>query len=151
VLIVRAESGRDWLAERLREGGCQVQYASVYRRVVHVPSPEQRAALAVCRGRGDRALPIVTSSEAVAALDRQLGETPDAKAWLRQGLALCSHPRIEQTLRAAGYPEVRECEPTAAGVLEAIAAPAFAPGGATAGKPAMALGDATAGKQARVG
>jgi uroporphyrinogen-III synthase len=126
-LIVRADSGRDWLADRLRAAGCQVEYASVYRRVVHLPSPEQRAALAACRGAGDRAVSIVTSSEAVAALDRQLGETPDAKAWLRQGLALCSHPRIEQALRSAGYSEVRECEPTASGVLGAIAGPAFAP------------------------
>jgi len=119
-LIVRAEAGREWLADRLREVGCQVEYASVYRRVVHIPSREQRAALAASHGGGDRAASIVTSSEAVAALDRQFAETPDAKAWLRQGLALCSHPRIVNALRAAGYGAVRECEPSASSVLDAI-------------------------------
>jgi uroporphyrinogen-III synthase len=121
VLIVRAETGREWLGERLHEAGCRVEYASVYRRVVHSPSQEQRAALAACRGAGDRAACILTSSEAVAALDRQLAEAADAKAWLRQGVALCSHPRIAQALRAAGYGQVLECEPSAAAVLDAIA------------------------------
>jgi uroporphyrinogen-III synthase len=121
VLIVRAESGREWLTERLREAGSQVEYASVYRRVVHTPSQEQRAALGACRGAGRVAVTVVTSSEAVAALDRQLEHTPEARAWLREGLALCSHPRIAQALRAAGYARVSECEATAPGVLDAIA------------------------------
>jgi len=37
-------------------------------------------------------------------------------------LALCSHVRIAQALRAAGYVEVHECEPSAADVLERSAA-----------------------------
>ena len=121
VLIVRAESGREWLTERLREAGSQVEYACVYRRVVHTPSQELRAALGACRGSGRVAVPVVTSSEAVGALDRQLEHTPEARAWLREGLALCSHPRIAQALRAAGYARVSECEPTASAVLDAIA------------------------------
>jgi uroporphyrinogen-III synthase len=119
-LIVRADAGREWLADRLRESGCRVEYASVYRRVVHIPSPEQRAAVAASQGAGDRATSLVTSSEAIAALDRQFAEAPDAKAWLRQGLALCSHARIANALRAAGYASVRECEASASGVLEAM-------------------------------
>jgi uroporphyrinogen III methyltransferase / synthase len=119
-LIVRAEAGREWLGDRLREAGCRVEYAGVYRRSVHVPSREQRAALSASHGGGDRAAAIVTSSEAVAALDRQFSETPEAKAWLRQGLALCSHPRIANALRTAGYAMVLECELSASGVLEAM-------------------------------
>jgi len=121
VLIVRAESGREWLTERLRAAGSQVEYASVYRRVVHTPSAELRAALGACRGAGRVAVPVVTSSEAVGALDRQLEQTPEARAWLRESLALCSHPRIAQALRAAGYARVSQCEPTVSGVLDAIA------------------------------
>jgi uroporphyrinogen III methyltransferase/synthase len=133
VLIVRADSGREWLGDRLREAGCRVEYASVYRRAVHIPSPEQRAALTACWSVGDRAVAVLTSSEAVATLDRQLAEAPDLKSWLRRGRALGSHARIAQALVAAGYSDVRECEPTAQGVLEAIdaagradAAPALA-------------------------
>jgi len=119
-LIVRAETGREWLGDRLREAGCEGEYAGVYRRSLHVPSREQRAALTASHDGGDRAVAIVTSSEAVAALDRQFSETPHAKAWLRQGVALCSHPRIANALRTAGYAVVRECELSACGVLEAM-------------------------------
>jgi uroporphyrinogen-III synthase len=137
VLIVRADAGREWLGDRLREAGCRVEYASVYRRVVHSPSPEQHAALAACRAAGIGAVPVVSSTEAVAALDRQLGESPEARAWLRQGPALCSHPRIAQALRAAGYADVIECELSAAGVADAI-------GGFRRGRPAARRAEARA-------
>ena len=146
VLIVRAEAGREWLGDRLREAGCRVEYAAVYRRALHVPTAEQRAALAASWGVGDRGVVVLTSSEAVAALDRQLAEAADVLAWLRRGWALCSHPRIVQAALAAGYSQARECEPVAPSVLEAIdgagrgdvAAPALVPEGATAGRLAEA-------------
>jgi len=137
VLIVRAEAGREWLGERLREAGCRVEYAAVYRRVIHSPSGEQRAALAATCSVGDRAVVMLTSSEAVAALDRQLTEGPEIQSWLRRGRALCSHPRIAQAALAAGYSEARECEPTAAAVMQAI-------DGAGRGEPAQALAEARA-------
>jgi uroporphyrinogen-III synthase len=120
VLIVRAESGRDWLADRLREAGAQVECASVYRRLMHAPSPEQRAALGACRAAGAFATTVVTSSEAVAALDSQLEQAADLQAWLRQGLVLASHPRIAQALSTAGYGRVQQCEPEILQVAEAI-------------------------------
>jgi len=52
-----------------------------------------------------------------------------ARDWLRGGLALCTHPRIAQTLRASGYSHVVECEALATGVLAAIAGARAAPGG----------------------
>jgi uroporphyrinogen-III synthase len=120
VLIVRADSGRDWLAERLREAGSAVEHACVYRREIHAPSDEQRAGLAALIGAYAHAVTLVTSSEAVAALDRQLETAPQARTWLRQGLALGSHPRIVQALQAAGYARVSECELSPASVLLAI-------------------------------
>jgi uroporphyrinogen-III synthase len=120
VLIVRAESGREWLAERLREAGAQVEYASVYRRLVHAPGPEQRAALGACLATGALGVTVVTSSEAVAALDSQLEQAVDLQAWLRQGLALASHPRVAQALVTAGYGRVQPCEPEILQVVQAI-------------------------------
>jgi uroporphyrinogen-III synthase len=120
VLIVRAESGREWLADRLREAGAQVEYASVYRRLMHAPSPEQRAALGACVATATDAATIMTSSEAVAALDSQLEQAQDLQAWLRQGLVLASHPRIAQALVSAGYGRVQQCEPEILQVAEAI-------------------------------
>jgi uroporphyrinogen-III synthase len=120
-LIVRAESGREWLADRLREAGCSVEYASVYRRVVHQPAQAQAAALAACHGAGDCAASVLTSSESVGALDRQLEALPEARAWLRQGLALCSHARVARAVQDAGYSRVIECAPSVDSVLEAMA------------------------------
>jgi uroporphyrinogen III methyltransferase/synthase len=124
VMIVRAEAGREWLGDRLREAGSHVEYAAVYRREVHTPSAEQRGALAASCSVGDHAAVVLTSSEAVATLDRQLAEAPEIKAWLRRGRALCSHPRIVQAALSAGYSEARECEPAASSVLDAIDAAA---------------------------
>lgn len=120
VLIVRAESGREWLAARLREAGVQVEYASVYRRVLHAPAPEVRAALSACRSVGMAAAPLVTSTEAVEALDRQFDQAADERAWLRHGAALCTHARIAAALQTAGYGRVVQCEPTPASVLQAM-------------------------------
>jgi len=122
VLIVRAESGREWLGERLREAGCRVEYASVYRRVVHMPDQAQAAALAARCSAGDCAACVLTSSESVGALDRQLEGLAEVRAWLRQGLALCSHSRVMHAVRAAGYARVIECQPTVDSVLQALAA-----------------------------
>jgi uroporphyrinogen-III synthase len=63
---------------------------------------------------------IMTSSEAVAALDSQLEQAQDLQAWLRQGLVLASHPRIAQALVSAGYGRVQQCEPEILQVAEAI-------------------------------
>ncbi len=121
VLIVRAESGRDWLAEQLREAGAQVQFAAVYRRVVHEPTDAQRAALSAWQVAPREAAVLVTSSEAVTALDRQLACSEPARRWLREALALYTHARIAQALRTAGYARVRSCEPTADAVQAALA------------------------------
>ncbi|TGT11506.1 fused uroporphyrinogen-III synthase HemD/membrane protein HemX, partial [Mesorhizobium sp. M3A.F.Ca.ET.174.01.1.1] len=38
VLIVRGDGGREWLADRLREAGAQVETVAAYRRLVPEPS-----------------------------------------------------------------------------------------------------------------
>ena len=38
VLIVRGDGGREWLADRLREGGVEVETVAAYRRLVPEPS-----------------------------------------------------------------------------------------------------------------
>jgi uroporphyrinogen-III synthase len=129
VLIVRAESGRDWLAEQLRASGSEVQFACVYRREVHLPGAGEQAVLLAWIDAGVAAVTLVTSSEAVGALDQQLVDSAGARGWLRSGLALCTHPRIAQTLRASGYARVLECEASATDVLAAIAGARAAPGG----------------------
>lgn len=120
VLIVRAESGREWLAQKLEHSGAEVRYASVYRRVEHRPGDLERAALQDWLDRGLAPACLVTSSEAVGALDRQLADRADQQRWLRGGLALCTHERIGRALRDAGYRRVALCEPSVDSLREAI-------------------------------
>ncbi len=118
VLLLRAERGRDWLGERLQQAGATVTPLAVYSRQAHVPSADTRARLAAAAAGGLAC--VITSSDAVDALSDMLGGLPDVLAALRGGIALASHPRIAERLRAAGFTRVAECSPRSAAVLTAL-------------------------------
>ena len=109
-LMLRGEGGRDWLAERLRERGAEVESFNIYRR----SCPRLNAAE---QGLLDRALAVpgehawlFSSSEAVLNL-RSLGARPAPGS-----LAIATHPRIAETARAQGWPHVVLARPDAAAV-----------------------------------
>lgn len=104
-LILRAQHGREWLAQRLEQAGAQVHAVAVYARRVAVPAAHTLATLHAWRQAQRAAAVVVTSSEAVQALAAQL-DAPTA-AWLRAGCALATHERIAERLRAAGFVDVR--------------------------------------------
>lgn len=118
VLLLRAESGRDWLTGRLQQAGAAVTPLAVYSRQAHVPSAAARARLAAAAPEGLAC--VITSSDAVDALSDMVGRLPDVLAALRGGIALASHPRIAARLRAAGFTRVAECSPKSAAVLAAL-------------------------------
>ncbi len=110
VLIVRGgdargqAAGRDWLALRLQAAGAQVDTAVAYVRELPVWSDDQRArALASARGG---AWWLFSSSEGVDNLQR-LAAAPDWSA----ARALCTHPRIADAARAAGFGVVAAVRP----------------------------------------
>jgi uroporphyrinogen-III synthase len=115
VLVLRAVEGRDWLLERLRNAGAQVQALAVYRRSEHRPREADLAWLRQRATPGPLAS-LVTSSEAVAALQHQCADGPAVLAALYRGPALASHPRIAERLRAAGFADVREVELSAVAI-----------------------------------
>lgn len=123
-LIVRAQAGRRYLIDRLLGCGAKVEEVVAYRRVAHVPSTIQWAALQAGRLGGGRPATLYSSSEAVAVVKQSLEREPTLAAWLLGGIALCVHERIEQTLRAAGLCDVRRCEPEPASIRGALAASA---------------------------
>ena len=117
VLILRAQSGRDWLTERFVESGAQVVAQTVYTRTDAVPAKTKLDRLTAAV-RGQESLSILfTSSEAVAAFDRQVSGIPGAALWARQARALASHPRIAARLLAAGYTRVEVSTPDNESVL----------------------------------
>lgn len=105
VLIVRGGDaagrvqGRDWLAQRLRACGVQVQEVVAYVRRAPHWGETQRAEAARLTDGG--ALWLFASSQALAHLQQLLPQ----QDWSRAA-ALATHPRIAEAARAAGFRQV---------------------------------------------
>ena len=110
VLLLRAQGGREWLAERLHEAGATVVPVAVYSRLRFVPDPRLRERLAAAAASGSAC--VVSSSDAVEALTAMFAAEPEMLRALRDGLALAAHPRIAERLRKAGFGRVAVCAPT---------------------------------------
>lgn len=125
VLLLRAETGRDWLSDRLAAAGVQVEAQAVYTRRPNVPDALALAAMRTwCEG-ARRAVLVVTSSEAIDVVEARWGAqrevaTTGVRAWLRAGLVLAAHRRVAERARTAGYGDVRLTPAVAADVLEAL-------------------------------
>jgi uroporphyrinogen-III synthase len=120
VLIVRGEEGRDAFSRQLREAGAEVRLLSAYRREAPRWSPTERALALHALDRPDRHAWLMSSSEAIGHLVTFLR---DAGRSLPPGaLALCTHPRIAQTAREAGFERVLEVRPAPQAVVEALSA-----------------------------
>jgi uroporphyrinogen-III synthase len=116
VLMVRGETGRDWLGDTLGLRGAQVAHVSAYRRVVPVLDSEQQAVVAEALRQPHRHGWLFSSSQAVANLALAI---PQAAAvdWARSW-ALGTHPRIAERAAQAGFGRVSSVRP----LLEAVVA-----------------------------
>jgi len=118
VLLLRAQSGREWLVEKLQEAGSTVTPLAVYTRMPFEPSAELRARLAGAAPEGLAS--VVSSSDAVGALANMLGTQPQVLQALRTGAALASHPRIAERLQAAGFARVVVCAPEVQAIVACL-------------------------------
>lgn len=106
VVIFRGESGRELLAERLREAGADVVQVAAYRRSAPIMDLARAAQLqALLAGKNDW---IVTSSEALRNLGQAVAALPgnDAVAKMQQQRLFVPHARIAETAEAAGFLDV---------------------------------------------
>jgi uroporphyrinogen-III synthase len=103
VLILRAQHGREWLAQQFAATGAEVETLAVYARKAHALSASERTVLDAAVAAAVPAVTVFTSTEAIAALDEQVAATKGADRWLRAGSALATHPRIRERLLDAGY------------------------------------------------
>ena len=126
VLIVRGDGGREWLAERSREAGANVQAVAAYRRRVPQASPDAwsraRALLA-----GVPHAWLVTSSEGLRNLETMARAQLSAAEFsaLRHAPLVAPHPRIAETARALGFDRITQSGPgdeRIAAALRAISA-----------------------------
>jgi uroporphyrinogen-III synthase len=113
VLIVRGESGRDWLADTLRAHGAQVSFVTAYERCAPTLDDAQQSCLHAARQTPAGHVWMFSSSESIGHL-----ETLAPNADWRAAIALATHPRIAERAREAGFGAVHECRPS----MEAVVA-----------------------------
>lgn len=118
-LIVRGDTGREWLAQALGEAGAAVDHVGAYRRVRPLFDTSAAALLGAALARPADHLWFFSSSEAIDNLET----TPLAAgaAWT-EARALATHPRIAARARRAGftYDNIAEARPTLAAVVACI-------------------------------
>ena len=115
VLIVRGESGRDWLADTLREHGAIIDFVTAYQRGAPSLDEAERALLSEAVAHPQAHAWLFSSSESVAHLQAL---APHAH-W-HAARALATHPRIAQRAREAGFGQVHECRPSVDAVVACL-------------------------------
>jgi uroporphyrinogen-III synthase len=118
-LVVRGEEGRDWLADRLRAAGAEVDFLAAYRRRPPRLDEAGQALLAAARAAPAAHAWLFSSSEAVRHLAGSGGLAPHAD-W-SAATALATHPRIAAAATRAGFGQVVMAEPSPRGVAQALA------------------------------
>lgn len=98
VLIVRGQDGRDWLATRLTENGCQVDFHVAYCRKVATWSSASIAEFQACAKARIYPIWILTSAHGIEATIGQLAHL-GLLQWAVQCRFLLTHPRQEAVLR----------------------------------------------------
>lgn len=129
VRIIRGRSGRELLADSLRQRGAVVEYLAVYERVVPEPSADELASLETLWSTGGIAAVVVMSVE---SLDNLLALLPDTlgKALARTRLVTPASRVIKEAqTRFPGIPTTLARGPQARDLADAIAKAASAPPG----------------------
>lgn len=106
VLIVRAETGRELLSDRLRDAGIAVEQVAAYRRgAPTLDQPRRQQLDALIAARSDW---VITSSEALRHLKSAAIEVAGAAGWarLQQARLIVPHERIADTARDMGFTHV---------------------------------------------
>jgi len=106
VLIVRAETGRELLADRLREAGITVDQVAAYRRGSPILDEQRRQGLAELLALGCDW--IITSSEALRNLKEDVEQVAGTAGWqqIRQATLIVPHVRIAETAKNMGFQQV---------------------------------------------
>ncbi len=106
VLIVRAETGRELLADRLREAGISVDQVAAYSRSAPLLGVQRRQELSqLLDARCDW---IITSSEALRYLKEDVQQAAGTSGWerIKQATLIVPHIRIAETAKNIGFEQV---------------------------------------------
>ncbi|WP_394060092.1 uroporphyrinogen-III synthase [Alcaligenes sp. WGS1538] len=127
VLIVRGQTGREWLGERLEQAGVQVQRLAVYRRCPTVWNEDQ--ARLVRQALDEPMAVLLSSSESVDAVLANVQRLDMIERWAAACRYVVIHPRIQERLQSrldqagiAGRPVVQRCTPDDGAIVAAMTA-----------------------------
>lgn len=115
VLVVRGESGRDWLADTLRAHGASVEFVTAYQRGAPTLDDAGRSLLHEAVAQPGAHAWLFSSSESIG----HLADLAPQAHW-RRAQALATHPRIAECARAAGFGQVHECRPSVEAVVACL-------------------------------
>ena len=106
VLVVRAETGRELLADQLRAAGVVVEQVAAYRRLAPELTAERQAALlALLQQDNDW---VITSSEGLRFLQDMVQQAAGLAGWslMLKKTLIIPHERISQTARSLGFQQI---------------------------------------------
>ena len=109
VLIVRAESGRELLADQLRAAGVDVEQIVAYQRLA--PTLDEARLVALRALLAEQNDWIITSSEALRLLKQMVEQADPNAGWqhLQNKTLILPHPRIAETAREYGFTHINLC------------------------------------------
>ncbi len=120
VLIIRAETGRELLADRLRDAGVEVEQVAAYRRGAPLLDDRRRAELI-------RLITVdvdwvITSSEALRHWEEQVLQVAGTAGWdtARSRRLIVPHHRIADTAQKLGFARVTQTDSGDEALLAAI-------------------------------
>ena len=119
-LIIRAETGRELLADRLRDAGVVVEQVAAYRRGAPPLDAARRAALLDLIANDHDW--VITSSEALRHLHDQVLQVAGARGWdaVRAQQLIVPHQRIAETAHSLGFVRVTQTASGDEALLAAI-------------------------------
>jgi len=114
VLVVRGDGGREWLGDKMRDAGAQIEFVRAYRRVLPQWSAEQQALVERALTAPQHTVWLLSSSQATANLLALLPQ----ESW-QAAQAWATHERIAEAARAMGFGAVHTVAPTQQAVVDA--------------------------------
>lgn len=99
VLVLRGQTGREWLGARFEQSGAEVQRIAIYRRQPADWSDAQKQALKQALQQPEKAIMLLTSSEGVLALYSKVSRLGLLPAWAACRF-IAFHQRIASQLQS---------------------------------------------------
>ena len=114
VVLIRGDTGRQFLIDALRDKDVPVTVAPIYKRIPLKVSDDQKRWI----GRGEAPVIYLTSTDAIRILEENVGD--EGREWLQSASVLTIHPRIQEHLIEEGFKNVELVESHCSGLADKL-------------------------------